>query len=248
MPAFVASGMESANGLSGFDCVDLDAGIVELFFKVGGAADERRPGAEVDGKNPFDAKILDGKSRGFGPHGEVVANGEHAELGRVEVADELHVRKDGGIAGVVKDGAVVDGEDKAGGDAAVEELAVFHDAGGVAGFGLGDGDVGVTAGSADIHADGVFDALGLKVRGELKGANHGCAILFGHGYDVGNVVEVGMRGEDEVDFGWKLEVFWEFRVLLDEGVDEDVGALGGGDENRGVTKPGDRCAFEVCHQ
>ena len=61
----------------------------------------------------------------------------------VQVADELHVGEDGGVARVVEDGAVVDGDDETRGLAGVEGLAAILDAGRVARFSEGEGDVGV---------------------------------------------------------------------------------------------------------
>jgi len=146
--------------------------------------------------------------------------------------------------------SVVDGDDKAGGFAAVDGLVAVADAGGVAGLGEGEGDVVVLVRAADVHAGGLVlrDAFGGEPADELDHAEDGGAVLFGDGDGVGNVVHVTVGEEEEVDLVGELVAFGKFGIVLDEGVDEDGGPLRGLDEDGGVTQPGDGGALEIWHR
>jgi hypothetical protein len=238
-----------AESLAGVGMDDFDAGAGEFFLKGGGIAGEGGEGSEVDGEDGFRAQEFCGDGGAFGAHGVVVADGEHGNLRVMQVADELHVGEHAGIAGMVEDGSVVDGDDKAGGIASIDDFVAVGDAGGVAGFSEGDGDVRVAMGAADVHADGAIlgNAFGLEPVEELDHADDGRAVLFGDGDGVGDVVHVAVGEEEEVDLLGELETFGVFRVVFDKGIDEDRGSLRGLDEDGGVSEPGDSGAFEVGH-
>src|ERR1700728_2279227 len=83
---------------------------------------------------------------------------------------------------------------------------------------------------------------------ELDNADSDGAVFFGDGNGVGDVVHVAVGDEEQIDLVRELVALGVFRIVLDEGVDEDGGSLRRGNEDGGVSEPGNGCAFEIGHR
>jgi hypothetical protein len=92
-----------------------------------------------------------------------------------------------------------------------------------------------------------FTPFRLQPVYELDHADDDGAVFFCDGDSVGDVIHVAVGDEEQIDFAGELVAFRIFRIVLDEGVDEDVGSFWGGDKDGGVSEPGDGRAFEVGH-
>ena len=69
----------------------------------------------------------------------------------------------------------------------------------------------------------------------------------GDRHGIGDVVAVAMGQQNIVDLFRQNKVFRVFRVLRDEGIDQDIGPFRRLDQNGRVTKPGNACAFQQTH-
>ena len=59
------------------------------------------------------AQKLDGQCRLAWVHREPAADGQEAQIGRIQIADDLHVAENGGIARVVNPFSVLEGQNEA---------------------------------------------------------------------------------------------------------------------------------------
>ncbi len=116
-----------AAGLEG-DHFAVDAQRGELAAQVLGTAGQDREGAPVDRHHLAHLEEFAGEGGLARVHGEEVADRQEGEPRAVELADQLHVGEEGGVAGVVEgEAAAGHGDHEAGGDAAVDQLALMLD-------------------------------------------------------------------------------------------------------------------------
>ena len=136
----------------------------------------------------------------------MATDGQHGDLGAVELGDELHVAKDGRIACVVEDRAIGDGEHKAGGYPDVVSSLFILRAGGVLGLDHRGGYVVELHGSAEVHADGLGNALGCHIVCQFIAGHDRRAMLGGDGSHVRDVVAMAVGEQDVVDLGGQNEI------------------------------------------
>ena len=73
---------------------------------------ELRKGSVVYWNNSLDPQILCRQCGGRGPHGVMVADRKQSYFGSIQFADDLHIRKDGSVARMVKHRTVFNRNDK----------------------------------------------------------------------------------------------------------------------------------------
>ena len=99
-------------------------------------------------------------------------------------------------------------------------------------------------GSAQVHADRARHALAGDISRKLINGHHGGIVLSGHRHSIGDVVSVAVRQQNIVDLRGQnipLRIFW---IPRNERIDENIGSLGGLDQDRRVAKPGDARSLE----
>ena len=181
----------------------------------------------VDGHDPLSTQKLDGQCRLAWVHREPAADGQEAQIGRIQVADDLHVAENGGIARVVNPFSVLEGQNEArrlsGVDARIVEARTVH--------GVGERD----ADTAEIHRSpfahrarvlfGKTLVLGDQVH-QFIGARHRASALAVHVHDGGDVIEVAVGEGDQVRLFRALPVVGAARVSRAPGVDVERRASG----------------------
>jgi hypothetical protein len=126
----------------------------------------------VHGDHRFRLEQVAGVGRFARPHGEVIADGQHDDLGRVKLADDRHVSEHVRVAGVINLNAVLELDHVPAGFAAVNNLVAILDAAGVIGMHHGDFDVADLLRAALVHHGGSLGALFLQPAAHFRNAHH----------------------------------------------------------------------------
>ena len=160
------------------------------------------------------------------PHGVVVADGQHGNLGRIEVANDGHVTEHIGIAGVVDLHSVGKLDHVAAGLAAVNDLVAVGNSAGVVGVHHGDLDVADGLGAAFVHLRDLLDAFLSQPVAQLGNCHHHRVVLLGDFDGVADVVEVTVGAQHDIHFLDVLLLRRTRGIAHDPGVDEDGLAAG----------------------
>src|ERR1019366_4250920 len=120
-----------------------------------------------------------------------IADGQHRDLGRIEIVDDLHIAEHGGVAGVIEPHSAGQLENIAAGLAAVHDAAiVVLNAAGVHGVRHCNLDAGDGLRPALVHGGDLLGALLTHPGAELKDPDHDGVVLFGNLHGVADVVHV----------------------------------------------------------
>ena len=204
-------------------------------MQLAGSAGQLREGAEVHGDYGFGLQEFAGVGRLARRHGEMVADGQHDNFGRVEIADDGHVAEDVGVAGVVELDSVGELEHVAARLAAVDDLVAILYAAGVDGVDHGDFRVGDGLRAALIHGRDLFDTFFLQPEAKLVDADNGGIVFLADVDGVSDMVAVAVGADEDVG---ALDVFVGFGALGvagDPGIDVERLAFGRLDAESGVT-------------
>ena len=131
-------------------------------------------------------------------HGVVVANRNHGNLRRIEIANDRHVAKHVGVAGVVDLHAVGELDHVATGLAAVDDLVAIRNAARVVGVHHGDFDVADGLSAALVHLRDLLYALLSQPVRKLGNRDHHRIMLLGDFNRVADVVEVAVGAEHDI--------------------------------------------------
>src|SRR5947209_10473137 len=192
-------------------------GLAELLRRAG----EGRERPPVNGDHLAHAEVAAGAGGLAGVHGEQVADGQEGQLGPVHLAEELHVREQGGVAGMIEGVAARQPDDVARGRAAVEDLVAVADAAGVVGTHHGHLQAQHVLAAAEVHGGAALDPLALQPLTGLEVGHHRLRlVLFAQRHRVADVVEVGVRDEDGVEAVELFQGLGTGGVALDPGIDQ----------------------------
>src|SRR6202044_43014 len=84
--------------------------------------------------------------------------------------------------------------------------------------------------------------------GQLVNRDNVRSVLLRHRRGIGDVIAVPVRQQDVVDLRWQLETLRVLRILCNEGIDQDVGSLGGLDQDSCVSQPGNARRLRRAHK
>ena len=171
-----------------------EAGFFEGGAGFGGVDFNRREGAVVDAEDFFYAGPLGGDGGVRRVHGEVPAEADGGPVEAVELAEDLHVVGERGVAGV-PEGAVGGLNDEAAG---VATAGAVGEGGGVDGVDILDASEGEVDGAAVVEGDRFLAALAAEPGGDLEVGDEGGAGALEEGLGVGEVVLVAVGDEDVV--------------------------------------------------
>lgn len=212
----------------------MEAGGAEFFFGGGLIDFDGGPGVVVDAHDVLALEQFCSADGVVDVHGEVAADTEGGEFEFGDFADEFHVQRQGGIAGVIEI-AFGGFDDEAAGQTAVGAVGEGAGMDGAHEFGAAKTE---REAAARIQRVRFFNAFFAEAFGDFEIGDDGGAGLFGEGGGVGHVIIVGVGDEDVVG----LDFFHVYRfseiVLGDEGVEEEVFAEDFGGE-AGVSVVGD---------
>ncbi len=203
-------------------------------LQLAGSAGQLREGAEVHGDYGFGLEEFAGIGGLARRHGEMVADGQHDDFGRVEIADDSHVAEDVGVAGVVELDSVGELEHVAAGFAAVDDLVAILNAAGVDGVDHGDLHVGDGLRAALIHGRDLFDTFFLEPEAEFEDADGGGVVLFAYIDGVSDVVAVAVSADEDVGALDVLIGVGALGIAGDPGIDVERLAFGRLDAEGGV--------------
>ena len=172
-------------------------------------------------------------------HGEVVTDRQDAQLGLVQLADQSHVHKQRSIAGDVDLKTVLQLQDVANRQPAVDDAVVAGKGRRVAGFDHRGADAGHLDRAAQVEADDVAHAAAFKPAGQVEHTQDRRRVLDGGRGGVGDVVEMPVGYQDRVDASLLTLVVGAARVLFQERVDQQRSSAGGLDAKGGMAQPGD---------
>ena len=159
-----------------------------------------------------------------GAHDGPVADWQEGKVRTVELADELHVTENGGVACVVEPEATIELQDITYGITSVDNGSILlRDAGGVEGMGRSDLDSTNLLGGRALHNwHPVLDPLALEIGEDLEVRHYGRSGLLREGYDVVEVIEVPVGDEDRVELPDLLEVLRGLGIISQPGVYDDL--------------------------
>ena len=129
-----------------------------------GRSGQHRKRPEVHGDNCFRLQQFAGIGGFARRHGEMVADRQHGNLRRVELANDGHVAKDIGVAGVVNLDSVGELEHVAAGFAAIDDLVAILNAAGVNRVNHGDLHIADGLRAALVHGRDLLHALFFQPR------------------------------------------------------------------------------------
>ena len=178
-------------------------------------------------------------------HGVVIADRQHGDLRRIELADDLHIAENIGVAGVVDSHSVLELHHEATSFAAVDHLIAVGNPAGVFGVDHGHAQVANLVGASFIHAGNLLDTLFLHPIAELDHPYNSGVVFPCNGQDIANVVGMAVCAQHDVHF---LKFFLGFGTLgisHDPGVDQHGRAARSFDAEGSVPEPGQLNAFEV---
>ena len=199
----------------------------------------------MNGKDRFHPQKAHGQRCFLRSHGVVSPNRENGHLGPIQVANQLHVAEDRGIAGVVEDRASRNGQDKSCRDSHVMDAGIILRRRRVFGLDHGGRHIVHLYRSAEIHADGVSHALSLEIGCQLIDSHHGGMVFRRHRHNIGDMIPVAMSRKDIVNLLRQYKILWVLGIACNKRVDQDIRALGGLHQHGGVSQPGDACTFQV---
>src|ERR1700687_717732 len=168
----------------------------------------KRP--EVHGDDSFRLQQFTGIGGFTRRHGEKVANGQHGDLRRIEIADDGHIAEDVGIARVVELDSVRELEHIPARFAAIDDLvAILYSAGM---HRVNHGDLHTRDGlrAALVHGCNLFDAFFLQPQAELVDANGDRIELFVYVDRIPDVLAMAVGADQHVGF---LDVLFTLRAL-----------------------------------
>ena len=133
-------------------------------------------------------------------HGVVVADRNHDNLRRIQIANDGHVAEHIGIAGVVNLHAVGEFNHVATSLAAVNDLIAIRDSAGVVGVHHGDFDVADCLSAAFVHLRDLLYAFLLQPVRQFGNRDHHRIVLLADFDRVADMVEVAVGAEHDIDF------------------------------------------------
>lgn len=240
---FERTRLQLVDGLAGAHFEHFNAEIGDAAAQFLSSSGEQWERAEVHRDDDLRAQKLARVGGFVGTHGEDVADGDHGDLRRVELVDDVHVTEDVGVTGVVNLHASGGLEHVSASFAAVDHLTVVFDSAGVVGVDHGDANIGDRGRAAFVHREDVLCALLCHPLTELIDADNGGLVLPGEFDGVSDVVSVAVGAEHDVDLVERLLVSRSLRVVHDPGVDEEDFVINVEAEG-GVPEPGDLGAGE----
>ena len=154
-------------------------------------------------------------------HREVIADGQHYDFGRVELADDPHIAEDVCVSGMIDLQAIVEFDDVAAGLAAVDYLVAILNAAGVIGVHHGDFDVANLLRAAFVHHGGLPGAFFLQPAAHFGHADDLRIVLLDDFDGVADVVAVAVRDQQRIDSLYLFLGRRAHRVVHDPGIDND---------------------------
>ena len=155
-------------------------------------------------------------------HGEEVADRQEAELGTVELRDELHVGEERRVAGVVEGVAAGKPDHESSREAAVHEPVRRRDSRRVIRAHHRHPRSQHVEVAAEVHADAVLDALAGEPGRQLVAGDHLRRLVPGRELDrIAHVIGMSVRDQHGVDARQRLRRRGTGRVVVDPGVDQD---------------------------
>ncbi len=172
-------------------------------------------------------------------HGEAVADRDQADFRAIQLADQVHVGKDRGVAGMIDAGAEFRQQDHAIGIAEIDRRAVDKSARRMQRGGEGDGKFAAGDHAAGIAGIDVFRALAGEIHADLEIGHDLRAGFLGDLRRVADMVVMAVGEHDMGDARRDLvQAAGEVRIAGEEGIDQDVGIAQVDAEGR-MAEPGD---------
>ena len=151
----------------------------------------------------------------------MVADRNHGNLRRVKLANDRHVAKHVGVAGMINLHPVGKLDHVAAGLAAVNDLVAVRNAARVVGVHHGDLDVAHGLRAAFVHARNLLYALLFQPVSKLGNGHDRGIMLLGDFNRIADVVEVAVGAEQDIHFLDVLLVLRALGIAHDPRVDDD---------------------------
>src|SRR5579885_2485923 len=182
------------------------------------------------------------------PHCEDVADRQASDVGFVDLPDEFHVAKNGGVTRVIQRHAAGQPHDIAARFPCVQPFAGVLDGIGVKRVGHRNVEIANLLRAAFV-AGKRLRAGPLRFQPEVrfKRRHHFRFVLFGQSEQVTQMVRMAVRQEDGIQPRQLLQVLRAARIRVNPGIDEGKLPAGCLQAKGAVPEIGDRVAFQIQH-
>src|SRR5580765_3786417 len=198
----------------------------------------------MHGDDGFGFEKFAGIGRFTRRHGEKIADRQHSDFRRIEIANDGHIAEDVRVAGVVNLHTIRELKHVAASFAAVDDLVAILDTAGMDSMHHGDFHADDRLRAALVHGGNLLHAFALQPQAELIDSDRKRVVLFADFNRVADVVAVSVSAEQNIGLPDLLVALGAHGVPHDPRIDEERLAFRSLDAESRVPEPGEFDAGE----